>query len=39
MGSIVGNGLGDLGSNSGQGFFISLGTGMNPTILPPALGK
>ena len=44
MVTIVGNGHGDMSSNPGQDCCIShitntLGKGMNPTILLPAMGK
>ena len=39
---IVGNGHGDMSSNLGRDwlhFTNTLGKGMNPIILPPAMGK
>ena len=39
---VVGNGLGDTSSNPGREwlhFTNTLGKGMNPVILPPAMGK
>ena len=39
---VVGNGHGDSSSNPGRGWLHStntLGKGMNPIILPPAMGK
>ena len=41
---VVGNGHGDTNSNPGRDWLIShsintLGKGMNPIILPPAMGK
>ena len=39
---VVGNGHGDTSSNPGRGWSHStntLGKGMNPIILPPAMGK
>ena len=38
---LAGNGHGDTSSNPGQliAFHIALGKGMNPIILPPAMGK
>ena len=42
MVNVVGNGHGDMSSNPGPGISHStntLGKGMNPIILPPAMGK
>ena len=35
---VVGNGHGDMSSNPGRDWF-HIGKGMNPIILPPAMGK
>ena len=38
---VIGNGHGDMSSNPGRDWlhFTCLGKGMNPIILPPAMGK